>query len=387
MKRRVFLIRSAGLLPIVLAACGGATAAPSAPVATAVPAAAVAPATSVPAATSTVAATVQPVATSTTAAAAASAGAVVVSYNTPEKWANWGEVLKAFSTATGVQSANDPKNSGQTLAALEAEKAAPQADTAYYGIVFGIQAAEKGLVEAYKPAQFDAIPAALKDPNGAWMTVHQGTIAFLVNTKQLGGAPVPKCWSDLTKPEYAGKVGMLDPAQAAIGYSVAVAANQALGGSLTDFQPALTYFGELKKAGLQLPAQTATAMVQQGEIPILIDADFNGYKLKNVDNAPVEVVIPCEGSLSVPYVMSLVKGAPHAESGKKLIDFALSDEGQKLFAASYLRPIRDVPIDPKIAAGMLPASAYEKVSSPDFAKMREVQKGFVEQWKAQVASK
>jgi putative spermidine/putrescine transport system substrate-binding protein len=371
MKRRIFLSASFGMAAVLIAACG----APQSPTATS-PAASSATSTVAPAA-STAAPETKP----------ASGEAVVVSYNTPEKWANWGEVLKAFTAASGVKAANDPKNSGQTLAALEAEKSAPQADTAYYGIVFGIQAAEKGLVDAYKPAQFDSIPASLKDPNGQWMTVHYGTIAFLVNTKQLGNTPVPKCWSDLTKPEYAGKVGMLDPAQAAVGYSVAVAANQALGGSLDDFAPAIKYFGALKQAGLQLPAQTATALVQQGEIPILIDADFNGYKLKNVDKAPVEVVIPCEGSLSVPYVMSLVKSAPRPEAGKKLIDFALSDEGQKLFAASYLRPIRDVQVDPAIAAGMLPASAYEKVTSPDFAKMRNVQKAFVERWKAEVTAK
>jgi putative spermidine/putrescine transport system substrate-binding protein len=370
MKRRVFLSASFGVAATLIAACSAPqSAAP----------------TSVAAQPTSAAA--QPTNTAAPASKPASADDVVVGYNTPEKWANWGEVLKAFTAASGVKAANDPKNSGQTLAALEAEKSAPQADTAYYGIVFGIQAAEKGLVEAYKPAQFDAIPASLKDPNGQWMTVHYGTIAFLVNTKQLGDTPVPKCWADLTKPEYAGKVGMLDPAQAAVGYSVAVAANQALGGNLDDFAPAIKYFSALKQAGLQLPAQTATALVQQGEIPILIDADFNGYKLKNVDKAPVEVVIPCEGSLSVPYVMSLVKGAPRPEAGKKLIDFALSDEGQKLFAASYLRPIRDVQVAPEVAAGMLPASAYEKVTSPDFAKMRSVQKAFVERWKAEVAAK
>ena len=99
--------------------------------------------------------------------------------------------------------------------------------------------------------------------------------------------------------------------------------------SRDDFDPAMAYFSELKGNGLILPAQTATAMVQQGEIPILIDADFNGYKLANIDGAPVEVVIPCEGSLAIPYVMSLVKDAPHSDNAKALLNFALSDMGAK----------------------------------------------------------
>lgn len=310
--------------------------------------------------------------------------ALVVPYNAPDQWANWGAVLEAFTEQTGIQAPTDPKNSGQTLAALQAEAARPQADTAYYGIVFGIRAADAEVVEAYQPEHFDEIPAGLKDAEGRWFTVHQGTIAFLVNTEELDGADVPQCWADLLKPEYRDLVGFLDPTQAAVGYSVLTAANLALGGTLEDFDPAMDYFTQLHQQGLIMPAQTATAMVQQGEIPILIDADFNGYKLANLDDAPVQVVIPCEGSLAIPYVMSLVKDAPRAENGKALINFALSDEGQRLFAESYLRPVREVEVDPSIAEQILPAEAYAKVASPDFAVMQQVQEEVIARWSAEV---
>ncbi len=309
---------------------------------------------------------------------------IVVSYNSPTEWANWGAVLRAFTEETGIRAPSDPKNSGQTLAALQAEAANPQADAAYYGIVFGIEAADKGLVASYKPPHFDEIPAPLKDADGRWMTIHQGAVAFLVNTDELGGAPVPRCWKDLLDEQYAGKVGFLDPTQAAVGYSVSTAANLAMGGSLDNWDPGIEYLSKLRDNGLILPAQTATAMVQQGEIPILIDADFNGYKLRNVDEAPVEVVIPCEGSISIPYVISLVKDAPHPEAGKKFIDFTLSDKGQKLFAESYVRPVGDVALDPEITEQMLPASEYERVTAPDFAKMKQVQSDFTTRWKSEV---
>ncbi|MHB8776165.1 MAG: extracellular solute-binding protein [Anaerolineales bacterium] len=308
----------------------------------------------------------------------------LISYNTPEQWANWGAVLKAFTEKTGVQAPSDPKNSGQTLAALEAEAAVPQADTAYFGIVFGIQAAKKDLLAPYKPALFDEIPDTLKDPDGKWMTIHQGTIAFLVNTDQIKDIPVPQCWKDLLDPKYKGKVGFLDPTQAAVGYSVVVAGNLAMGGTLDNWDPGMEYFAELYKNGLSLPAQTATAMVQQGEIPILIDADFNGYKLKNIDQASITVVIPCEGSIAIPYVISLVKNAPHPELGMALIDFVLSDEGQKLFTESYLRPVRNIEIAPEIAEKMLPASEYERVVIPDFDLMNSVQDSVIEKWKSLV---
>ncbi len=309
---------------------------------------------------------------------------LVVSYNSPNQWANWGAVLQAFTASTGIQAPSDPKNSGQTLAALEAEKSAPQADTAYFGIVFGIEAASKDLLEPFHPDHLDEIPANLKAKDGTWFTAHQGSIAFIVNTAELGGAPIPASWKDLLKPEYQGKVGFLDPTQAAVGFSVFTAGNLALGGTLDDWDPGVAYFKALKDNGLILPAQTATAMVQQGEIPILIDADFNGYKLKYIDNASVEVVIPEEGSISIPYVISLVKGAPSAENGKKLLNFTLSDEGQKLFSESYLRPVRSIDIDPEISAKMLPESAYERVIFPDFHKMRAVQDSATKRWNAEI---
>jgi len=315
-----------------------------------------------------------------------SATDTVISYNTPEQWANWGTVLEHFSESSGITAPNDPKNSGQALAALQAEAGAPAADVAYFGLVFGMQAKTKGLVAPFESQSLDAVPADLKASDGSWFTVHQGAIAFLVNTDALGDTPVPKCWKDLTSAQYKDKVGFLDPKTAAVGYSVMAAANLGLGGSFDNWSPGLEWAGKLKQNGLSLPAQTATSAVQQGEIPILIDADFNGYKLANTDDAPIKVVLPCEGSISVPYVMSLVKNGPHQEAGRKLLEYALSDEAQRLFAESYLRPVRDVEVPDDVAKAMLPKADYDKlVKTPDFAAMDKAQAGFLKRWNAEVA--
>lgn len=316
------------------------------------------------------------------AAGGQDAGDIVVSYNTPTEWANWGGVLGAFTQATGIQAPNDPKNSGQTLAALEAEQSAPAADAAYYGIVFGYQAESKGLVQPYQPAGFDEVPDNLKDAEGSWFTVHQGAVAFLVNTDELGDAPVPECWDDLTDPQYADMVGYLDPTQAAVGYSVLTGANLALGGTFEDPTPGLEWAKAMKDNGVVNPVQTATASVQQGEIPILIDADFNGHKLA-AEDSPIEVVYPCEGTVAIPYVMSLVAGAPHEAAGKALLDYALSDEAQALFAQSYLRPVRDVELPAEIAA-VFPDDYDTLVQTPDFAQMQSVQEDVMARYQAEI---
>ena len=315
-------------------------------------------------------------------AAAAGGSGQVITYNSPAEWGNYGEVLSTFTAKTGIAAPNDPKNSGQTLAALQAEKDAPVADVAYAGIAFGDQLVQSGVLQPYTPAGSEAVPADLKADDGSWTAVHTGTIAFLVNTDHLDGAPVPTSWADLTEPEYAGKVGYLDPTQAAVGYSVATAANEALGGSLDDWAPGLAYLKALKANGAVTPAQTATAKVAQGEIPILIDTDFNGYKLRD-SGANVEVVIPAEGSLLVPYVVGMVAGAPDADNARTLLDYYFSTEGQQLFAKGYMRPvIGDLPAD--MTAKMLPAADYERATTVDYVQQGEVQPRFIEQFKAEV---
>lgn len=299
----------------------------------------------------------------------------VISYNTPTEWANWGEVLADFSDRTGVSAPNDPKNSGQALAALEAEADSPVADVVYYGIVFGLEAVESELVEPFEPEYFDEIDDDLKDPDANWFAVHQGAVAMLVNTDEIGDADVPKCWEDLTDPAYEGMVGYLDPSQAAVGYSVLTSANLALGGDFEDFEPGLEWAEAMAQNGVVNPAQTATASVQQGEIPILIDADFNGYQLAE-EGSPIEVVYPCEGSLSIPYTMSLVADAPHPDAGEALLNYVLSDEAQALFAEGYLRPVRDVDLPAEVEEAF-PDDYEEIVEGADFEAMNDVQDDMV----------
>ena len=307
-----------------------------------------------------------------------------VCYNCPPEWADWGTQLRKIKEKTGITVPQDNKNSGQTLAQLVAEKASPVADVAYFGVTFGIQAKKEGVVAPYKPAHFDEIPAGLKDPDGNWFTIHSGTLGFMVNVDALKGKPIPKSWKDLAKPEYKGMVGYLDPASAFVGYVGAVAVNQAMGGTLDNFDKAIAWFQEVKKNDPIVPKQTSYARVLSGEIPILLDYDFNAYRAKYKDKANVAFVIPAEGTVVVPYVMSLVKNDPNPANAKKVLDFLMSDEGQAVWANAYLRPVRASAISAEAQAKFLPASEYARAKAIDYGRMAEVQKAFSERYLKEV---
>lgn len=100
--------------------------------------------------------------------AAANAADIAICYNCPPQWADWGSQLKAMKDTLGLTVPPDNKNSGQSLAALIAEKANPVADVVYLGGIVADSAKEAGVVAPYKPKNWDKIPADLKDPDGHW---------------------------------------------------------------------------------------------------------------------------------------------------------------------------------------------------------------------------
>jgi len=308
----------------------------------------------------------------------------VICYNCPPEWADWASMLKAIKADLGYEIPFDNKNSGQTLAQLLVEKSNPVADIAYYGVNFGMKAKATDVVEPYKPKGWDDVPADLKDVDGTWTTIHSGALGLFVNKDALGGKPVPVCWKDLLKPDYKGMVGYLDPSSAAVGYVGAVAVNIALGGSDSDMSPAVNFFKELHKNQPIVPKQTSYARVVSGEIPILFDYDFNAYRAKYTEKGNFEFVIPCEGTVIFPYVVSLVKNAPDKAKAKKVLDYLLSDKGQAIWTNAYLRPARPIELPAAVKAKFLPDSDYARAKSVDWAKMEAVQKGFTDRYLAEV---
>jgi putative spermidine/putrescine transport system substrate-binding protein len=308
----------------------------------------------------------------------------VICYNCPPQWADFATMLKAVKTDLGYDIPFDNKNSGQSLSQIIAEKANPVADIVYYGVNFGMKAKAAGVIENYKPKGYDQVPDGLKDPDGAWTTIHSGTLGLFVNKDALGGNPVPACWKDLLKPEYKGMVGYLDPSSAAVGYVGVVAVNIALGGSDTDMTPAVNFFKELHKNQPIVPKQTSYARVVSGEIPILFDYDFNAYRAKYGENGNFAFVIPCEGTVVFPYVTSLVKNAPDKDKAEKVLDYFLSDKGQAMWANAYLRPSRPIELPEAVKSKFLPDADYARAKSVDWAKMEAAQSGFTERYLAEV---
>lgn len=309
------------------------------------------------------------------------------SYDTGPTWANWQGLFDAFKARYGIEIEWNDLGSGATVARLEKEKNNPQADTAYYFMPFGALAKEKGLTEGFKPINFDKIPDVLKDPEGHWFSIHKGTVVFVINKKLV--QDIPKSWADLLDPKYKKCIVYLDPRTTGIGYAIVIATAYAHGGSIDNLKPGIDYLAKLQKAGNVRMIEKTTEYDKfiKGEIPIWITYDWNGYRAKYIGGLKddVEIVIPKEGTITAPYAISLVKGAPHPNAAKLWLNFIMSEEGQKIFAKGFVRPILpDVELPPEVKEKFLPKEEYAKAKDVDWVKAQKDQKEAAEMWATEV---
>ncbi|QND71572.1 extracellular solute-binding protein [Tardiphaga robiniae] len=294
---------------------------------------------------------------------------LVVSFDTGPTWANWANQFKAFQKRyPGVEMVYNDLGSAATVVALDKARNRPQADTAYYFAASALDAAKAGVVDGFKPVNFDKLAEPLRETDGRWFTIHTLSVAFLVNTKLV--KTVPQSWADLLKPEYKNAIVYQDPRSTGQGQVVAFAAAFGNGGSMDNVAPGIDYLGKLTKAGnvLRTVGTTPYAQFLKGEIPIWIGYENDGLKAKFTDGLGdgVSVVIPKEASAAAPYAISLVKNGPNPNAGKLWLNFIMSDEGQKIFAEGYVRPaVPGVALPPSVADKM---PAAPQVQAMDIAK-------------------
>lgn len=254
------------------------------------------------------------------------------------------EEAKAFGQKYDVKTSLIRNGSGSTLAKIEAERKNPQADIWYGGTLDPhSQAGEMGLLYAYKSPELANIKEQFRDPakqKGNYSSaVYVGILGFGVNTeraKQLG-VDIPKCWSDLIKPEYKGEIQIADPQSSGTAYTALATFDQLWGEQQTfDYLTALNKnVSQYTKSGVTPARNTA-----RGET--LIGIGFlHDYSMEKENGAPIELIAPCEGTGYEIGGVSIIKGARNLDNAKLFVDWALSKQAQEIAwqkAQSYQIP-------------------------------------------------
>ena len=280
-------------------------------------------------------------------------------------------VFRAFEKAAGVKTravfdTEETKSTG-VLNRLIAEAARPQADVFWSGDpVRPFLLIKRGLVEPYVPAAAAALHAGLKANDGTWTGFAGRARVLLVNKNRLAAKPPPRSINDLADPTWSGQTTIANPLFGTT--TMHVAALFAVWGE----QKAKDFLEALRKNGARIASSNGEVkrLVASGEVTFgLTDTDDANEALK--EKAPVEVIYPDQdglGTLVMPTTVVLMKGGPHSEAGKHLIEHLLSAETEKMMAeAAAHMPLRaGVATPPGV-----PSVADIKAMTVDYARVAE----------------
>ncbi|MCU1642238.1 MAG: hypothetical protein JWN03_2513 [Nocardia sp.] len=250
------------------------------------------------------------------------------------------DLVAAFTKASGVKVKTFGGETGKITAKLDAEWQNPQADVVYLASWTPVaKYAVDGKALVYSPQGADKIQTGWADKGNAFAGRDGSALTIVVNTKAAPGSP--KDWSDLTAPEYKGKVIMPDPRESGTAADLVTAMTLAWGKDKT-----WELFDKLFANGMVVHGANGPALddVTAGSHAVVLGGvDYSAYAA--IDKGePLQVVSPASGTTITPRPVFIVKDSKNPAAAKALVDFMFSPQGQAISAARKMIPARtDVP--------------------------------------------
>lgn len=193
---------------------------------------------------------------------------------------------------------------------------------------------KEGLLAAYHSPQAAAYPPEFRDPNGMWTGFGGRARVIIVNTKLVPADRRPRSIFDLTKPEWKGKAGIAKPLFGTTATQIACL------WATVGPEKTRKWLGDLKANDIVVCAgnRDCARQVGQGRIAVAL-TDNDDFLAEKAGGAPVDIVYPDsakgeQGTLFLSNTVVMLKGAPHPEAAKKLIDYLLSEEVECALAKS-----------------------------------------------------
>ena len=231
---------------------------------------------------------------------------------------------------------------------LSAEGSAPRADVFWSGeFARTIDLCDRGVLESGAIESPTSVNAALDDPNGCWFLLAARLRVLLVHGPVTSTRADPASIEDLASPQWRGR---------------ACLANPHFGTTSTHFAALLTRWGEPRfRRWLQdLEANGVAILPGNAQVRDAVSRGVCGLGLTDTDDAlealreraPVRLLIPDQrrddiGVFVVPSTVAAVTGGPNPASGRQLIRFLLSAEGERQLASGTggFLPVRHPTLD------------------------------------------
>lgn len=293
----------------------------------------------------------------------------------PEKYAS--QIFAQFTKDTGIKVNFLRFSTGEALARLTAEKGNPQVDVLLGGPADMYAAGvTEGILEAYRPANSDAISSAYRDPNNYWTGIGLIPLCFLTNTKFLekNKMQAPTKWADLLDPRYKNNLQMADARTSGTATERIYSLVKVMGeDEAFKFQKAMnTNVQMYTKSGAGGAMPIATGQCASGIFYIVdaLDIQQQGY--------PVTITYPEDGVSFGIEATGVVKGGKNNAEAKKFVDWATSKKFAEFIVANKINyvPTRN---DVKTSNPILDLTKIKTISV-DVTWKGEKRKEFTQRW-------
>lgn len=296
-----------------------------------------------------------------------------------------GPILEKFETDTGLKvrvvgDTEATKTTGLVHRLIEeSQRKEPRCDVWWSNEALGtVTLANSGILEPFASKQEALLGAAwprhLRGEDRRWYGFAQRARVIAFNTNRVARPNAPKTLRDLTRAEWAGKVGIARPqfgtTRTHVSALVAMHGEEAVREWLAALQNNAVRVYDSNSAVVQ--------GLSVGEIEVgLTDSDdvMSGQR----NQWPVDMVfeaadkpgkvtgLPSLGSVVIPNTVGLVRGGPHPNEARRLMDYLLSAEVERALATS---DSRNIPIRPALAKelGSLTVVDAAPASPEDCAK-------------------
>lgn len=260
-------------------------------------------------------------------------------------------ILKAFEADTGLKVEayydTEANKSVGLRRRLQEEASRPICDVYWNNeAVQTVLLAREGLLQPYRSPGAAGVPDHLKDPDGLWTGFAARARVLIVNT-DLRPDATDRAWStqDFLDPANADRCGMARPLTgttaahagvwlARMGLDDTLGLLQRMRDNKVHFGPGNAHLMRLVRAG-----ELDFGWTDTDDFQVALDGGF-----------PVAMLLPDQGPdeqglIVIPNTVSLVKGAPHPDAGKRLIDHLLSAAVEERLARG---PSAQIPLHPGV---------------------------------------
>jgi ABC-type Fe3+ transport system substrate-binding protein len=189
-----------------------------------------------------------------------------------------------------------------------------------------------GLIQPFRSPTLSAYPAEDVDPKGNYAATRFDYYGTAFNTKLVSDDAVPKNYEDLLDSKWRDKISWPIAEQGSLEFIMHVM-------MFMGDEKGEAYLQKLSTQRLVAFTGSARALVDrvgQGEVPLAIQIYAHHPLISKAKGAPLDVQMmdPVAVDFSA---IQLVKGAPHPYGAMLLIDFILSEDGQRVLQkADYL---------------------------------------------------